>query len=177
MEIWKDIEGYEGIYQVSDEGNVRSLDRITKYKNTIHKMKLSGKPIKGNTNTRGYRYVNLCKNSNKKTITVHRLVMKHFIPNHENKSEINHIDGNKTNNKLSNLEWVTSKENYDHSVSIGLRKNRYKGNNPKLNENEVKAIREMYDSGNYTQKEIAEKYDVNRNTIGDLLSRKSWSWV
>ena len=102
MEIWEDIEGYEGIYQVSSLGKVKSL-------NFNHTKK--EKILKPFFNRDGYLSVNLYKEGKRKQYLVHRLVAKVFIPNPENKLEVNHKDEDKTNNKVENLEWVTSKEN------------------------------------------------------------------
>lgn len=105
QEIWKDIKGYEGIYQVSNLGKVKSLN----YKRGKHE-----KEIKQALNSRGYLEVGLF-NGKVKTHRVHRLVAQTFIPNPENKDEVNHIDGNKKNNTVNNLEWNTSKENIHHA--------------------------------------------------------------
>lgn len=105
-EIWKDIEGYEGLYQVSDLGNVRSL-------------KFSGgnkvKLLKQNTN-QGYKQVTLCKNGKMKTCKVHRLVAMAFISNPNNYKEVNHKDENPSNNDVSNLEWCTSEYNNNYGT-------------------------------------------------------------
>lgn len=104
-EIWKDIEDYEGLYQVSNFGRVK---RVT-----------TGIILKGGKNKDGYLLVRLYKNSIGSTKGVHRLVANVFIPNPENKPEINHIDEDKTNNKVSNLEWMTAKENTNHGTRNG----------------------------------------------------------
>ena len=101
-EIWKDIKDYEGLYQVSNLGRVK---RIT-----------TGRVLKPLKHANGYLMVKLSKNSIVYTKTVHRLVAEAFIPNPEHKSEINHIDENKTNNSLDNLEWMTRKENINHGT-------------------------------------------------------------
>ena len=101
-EIWKDIKDYEGLYQVSNLGRVK---RIT-----------TGRVLKPLKHANGYLMVKLSKNSIVYTKTVHRLVAEAFIPNPEHKSEINHIDENKTNNTVSNLEWMTRKENINHGT-------------------------------------------------------------
>lgn len=104
MEIWKDIEGFEGRYAVSSWGRVKGLHGIlTPYEN--HK---------------GYLKVGLLRNGKRVKRRVHRLVAQAFIPNPENKPEINHIDGNKKNNSFSNLEWVTGEENREHFYYLGL---------------------------------------------------------
>lgn len=112
-EIWKDIKGYEGLYQVSNLGRVKSTRR--------NKEKIM-KPNKGK---KGYLRLNFTINYKSKSFQVHRLVAKAFIPNPGNLPEVNHIDGNKANNNIKNLEWVTSKENCNHAWNIGLNKKIY----------------------------------------------------
>lgn len=115
-EIWKDIEGYEGLYQVSNLGNVKSLrKRIDKGKCHRYFDEKILKPIETN---RGYLRVKLCKDRKIKKIRVHRLVAEAFIKRPE--LEVNHIDGNKKNNKVENLEWVTQRENKQHAWITGL---------------------------------------------------------
>lgn len=111
-EIWKPIRGYEGFYEVSSLGNVRSLKRAT----------TNGKVLKQGRRPNEYLKVTLCKNNNHKTRAVHRLVAEAFIPNPNNLPEVNHKDGNKRNNSVENLEWVTREENVWHSMEVGLRK-------------------------------------------------------
>lgn len=101
-EIWKDIEEYEDLYQVSNLGRVKSL-----YTNKI---------LKGCNQTSGYLGVNLSKNSVAYTKSVHRLVAQAFIPNSENKSDVNHIDENKSNNNVNNLQWSTRTENINYGT-------------------------------------------------------------
>lgn len=109
-EEWKDIEGYEGLYQVSNFGRVRSLGNRSNHKD-IKYLTPSGQR---------YKKVKLYKNSKCKTFVIHRLVAKAFIPNEFNKKEVNHIDGNKDNNNVSNLEWTTREENHFHKCVNGL---------------------------------------------------------
>ena len=109
-EIWKPIKGYEGYYEVSDLGRVRGLERYVngyKIKPKIMSLWLS----KG-----GYCRVCLNKEGVQTPISLHRLVASTFIPNPENKACVNHIDGNPSNNKLSNLEWATYRENTTHYI-------------------------------------------------------------
>lgn len=111
MELWKDIKGYEGFYQVSDMGRVRSLNRI----DNIGR-RLTGKILIQMTDKDGYLMLGLSKQSKSKKHKVHRLVACAFIPNKECKPEVNHIDENKKNNYLKNLEWSTRKENENHGT-------------------------------------------------------------
>ena len=111
QEIWKDVVGYEGLYKISNLGNVLSTRRnyskgckyLTPFENG------------------GYDRVTLVVNSKHKNLLVHRLVAEAFIPNPEQKEAVNHIDGNKKNNTVDNLEWVTKQENTIHAINIGLR--------------------------------------------------------
>lgn len=119
-EVWKDIEGYEGLYQVSNLGRVKSLKRFVNCKNG--KRTVNEKILIQHDNTHGYCAVILSKNCKTKNCTVHRLVAKAFIPNLENKEDINHINGVKTDNYVDNLEWVTRRENIIHSWNMGLSK-------------------------------------------------------
>lgn len=99
-EIYKNIKGYEGLYEISNYGNIRNTR--------------SGKILKPDI-LEGYKRVSLYIKNNKKNYFIHRLLGEHFIPNPENKKQINHIDGDKGNNDIKNLEWVTSSENVIHS--------------------------------------------------------------
>ena len=112
MEHWENITGYEGLYMVSNLGRVKSLDRVSRYGR-----RLSGKMLNIGRNKTGYCYVVLCKNGWTKSISVHRLVALTFISNPENLPQINHIDEDKTNNNASNLEWVTARQNQNHSAN------------------------------------------------------------
>jgi len=120
-EIWKDIPGYEGLYQISNYGNVKSLDRIyyqkSRYNTMIHK-KYKGKNIKPTDNGNGYLIVGLRDNNRKrKNYYVHRLVAEVFIQNPFDYTEVNHKDFDKSNNYATNLEWITRKENVNYSLS------------------------------------------------------------
>lgn len=117
MEIWKDIKDYENMYQISNYGRVKSLERIVKQGNK--KRHLCEKILCQNLRN-GYRTVYLNKNGNHVSKQVHRLVAETFILNSNNKPQVNHIDGNKQNNCVENLEWVTIKENLQHAKKIGL---------------------------------------------------------
>lgn len=111
METWKDIEGYEGFYQVSDQGRVKSLVRKNRIKEKLLKTTPSG---------RGYPMVALCRDGTQAYLTIHRLVATAFIPNPENKECINHKNGIKTDNRVENLEWATYRENNQHAWNTGL---------------------------------------------------------
>ena len=103
-EIWKDIEGYDGLYQISDKGRVKSLN--------FGKEKIL-KPWKSGC---GYLLVDICKNGDKKHYLIHRLVAMTFIPNPQNFTQINHMDEDKSNNNANNLEWCTAKYNSNYGT-------------------------------------------------------------
>ena len=114
MEEWKDVVGFEGAYQVSNYGNLRSIDRISKGK------RYSGKLLSKSQERSGYIVDILSFDGIRKTVRRHRLVAEAFIPNPDGKPEINHLDGNKINNHVDNLEWATHRENTDHAWVTGL---------------------------------------------------------
>lgn len=108
QEIWKDIPGYEGLYQASNLGRIRSL----------HFRGGKNQKILTPYNVLGYLRIRIFKDKKQKSIGVHRLIALTFILNPENKPEVNHIDGNKTNNIVENLEWVTASENVTHAFAV-----------------------------------------------------------
>ena len=174
VEIWLPIIGYEEIYEVSNYGILRSLDRIVKYKNgkkCFHK----GRIIKQSKDEDGYYIVSLCKNGDQITQKIARLVAIHFIPNLENKPEVNHKDGIKTNNRVNNLEWSTEKENSQHAHDLGLcpLQKREQNNNSKLTEQNIPKIFEMLKMG-MTQKEIGNILGVTGSLIGCVKRKEIW---
>lgn len=122
-EIWKDVAGYEGIYQVSNFGCVRSCERVvySTRKNSPSPYRVEKENVKKPIITNsGYYRICLQKCGNREWISVHRLVAQTFIPNPENKPQVNHIDGNRLNNRVDNLEWATMSENVLHAYRTGL---------------------------------------------------------
>jgi len=119
-EIWKDIHNYEGLYQISNLGRVKSLAKQWRSGNNGVTLRYHKDKILRQQNHSGYLEVKLCNNGNKYSAKVHRLVCQAFLPNPENKPEVNHKDGNPTNNHDSNLEWCTHDENMQHAKRIGL---------------------------------------------------------
>ena len=113
-QIWKDVIGYEGMYLISNDGKIKSLDKIVKTKGINNTRIHKGKMLSCRKTHDGYVRINLNNEGVCKTYKIHRLVAQSFIPNMENKPTVNHIDGDKENNKVSNLEWMDWDENYNH---------------------------------------------------------------
>lgn len=160
-EIWKNIKGYEGLYQVSNLGRVRSLKKIY----IFHQNKNSG----------GYIVITLTKNKIGKSYSVHRLVAQAFIPNPENKPQVNHIDGDKTNNNVSNLEWCTQSENQIHCYKNNLQtKGTKKVIQYDLNNNYIKTWNSLTEAGkelNINHSKISLVCNGKRKKAGGYIWR------
>ena len=152
-EIWKDIKGYEGYYQISNYGNVKSLERIVTRKDGIIQVRKERIMSKRFT-TDGYVAAKLNVNRMSKSIAVHILVATHFIPNPNNYPEVNHKDCNRTNNRVDNLEWCTHQQNVEYSKKLG----HYKMPCGKLNPN----------YGNHI---LSERYKNNPELAKEINSR------
>ncbi|MHB8871721.1 MAG: NUMOD4 domain-containing protein [Candidatus Doudnabacteria bacterium] len=165
-EIWKDIVGYEGRYQISNRANVKSLKIRLRVKGGAFRIKNEKilKPILGK---RGYFVVFLWDNYVKKTANIHRLLMEHFVENPENKMCINHINGIKTDNRLENLEWATHTENNRHSWANGLNRS---GNIGKTGYNSIRGIPvEQYSLDGVLIAEFGSGLEAKRETgVADL---------
>lgn len=178
-EKWIAVPDYEEYYEISNIGRVRSLDR-TKL-NSIGSLRVTKgillKPTKAST---GYYTVMFSVGGKTKRILVHRIVATAFIPNPENKPQVNHINGIKTDNRLENLEWCTRKENIAHADINGLM-NRATGESvgiSKLTKNNVLAIRRLYSIKGFTDMDlITKKYNVSKSTVNNVISRKTWKHV
>ena len=180
LETWKEIIGYCR-YQISNSGRVKSIERKVRYKNNRHEgfRIIKEKILKIRKNKYGYSSIRLYnENSKQKDFTIHRLVAQAFIPNPENKPCVNHIDGNKMNNHIDNLEWCTHTENSKHSYDKGLQsKKGEKHHMNKLTENDVIVIRSLLEKISLTKKEIAEIFNVSEYTIRDIQIRRSWKHI
>lgn len=127
-------------------------------------------------------YYNLRCGAKGEKFQIHRLVAQYFVPNPENKSQVNHKDGNKLNNDYSNLEWVTPQENIRHMFDTGLwkRKETYKVSKnenhylTKLNNEQVIEMRELYKTGKFSYRQLGEKYGIHLATVGYIIQRKTW---
>ena len=175
-EIWKDMIGYEGLYQVSSLGRVRSLSRISEDKNG-KVISVKGKIRKQYSFKNGYNVVRLSKNGKTLTVSCHRKIAEAFLPNPEKLPQVNHINGNKNDNRIENLEWVTISENVKHGYRIGHSdKKGEKHHSNKLKESDVFEIRRLLSDG-LSCKEISYMYNVHRVTINYIKLRKSWKHI
>ena len=163
MEEWRDIPEYEGYYQANDKGEIRNCNRGSSMTSHIHRT--------------GYYQVTLTKDKVRKNWKLHRIVALTFIPNPENKPCVNHKNGDKSDNTISNLEWCTYKENNDHAVSNSLWVARRGEEVGKLTEEEVLDIREKYATGDYTQKSLGEEYGIHQGHITKIVNLKSWTHI
>lgn len=173
-EIWKDIIGYEDKYKISNTGRVISLFR----KDVIGR-KISEKELSSQIGWSKSLTVPLCKDGIRKHMQISRLVAIHFIPNPNNYLVVNHLNGNKLDNRFTNLEWCTHSMNTKHAYDIGLKKGPHwtKSSRRKLNPEDVLNIRKQYETTGITQKELSIIYKVNLTNIQSILYRKTWSWL
>ncbi len=166
-ERWKDIPGYEGQYQVSDQGRIKSFAAKVPY---LRKLNLSDK---------GYFTIMLSLNNKSKRLGVHRLVMLAFVGPSE--LEVNHKNAIKTDNRLENLEYVTHSGNMKHAFDMGLMKlipkDGHGENNTsaKLKKEDIILIRKI--GRKWSQQELATLFNVNRSLIGYILNRKLWKHI
>lgn len=176
-EVWKDIAGYEGIYKISNSGKVKSLAR--KIPNSLNGFRLMPEKIlKPIINCSGYCCVNLYSKTKSKKHRVHRLVAIAFIPNVENKLQVNHIDGNKLNNHDCNLEHCDSLHNIKHNFLIGIVEIGDNHHNSKLNTIKVLAIRRLFRiKPDTSQKKISEKLGVSKALIHLIVRNKTWKHI
>jgi hypothetical protein len=164
MEEWKDVVGWEEFYEVSTLGNVRSKRK-----------KIILKP----SNVLGYRQVMLCKDGKRITGRINRLVAKAFIPNPENKPQVNHKNGVRNCDLVENLEWVTESENVQHSYDKlnRLPTHGQTHNKAKLTNDQVREIRGKYIPYKYSYAKIGKEYGVDQSAIFLIIKGKNWKYL
>ena len=159
------IQGFEN-YEVDELGQIWSLPKKTR--KGVRMIKALKHP------KTGYMYVDLCKDGKVKKFTIHRLVALNLIPNPENKDQVNHINGDKTDNRVENLEWNTRSENQKHSILKGLRTAKgVKNSQSKLSEEDVLIIRHSKEKGSV----LAKRLNVSQSTICDIQKNRSWTHI
>ena len=163
-EKWKVIEGFSK-YLISNTGRVKNIVELRDLKFY---------------NSKGYSKIELVNDSNQdKKVFVHRLVALNFIPNPSNKPQVNHIDGDKKNNRVENLEWCTQSENMKHAFKTGLSVS-LKGEdafNSKMTDDKVLLLREMYESGEFLLRELAEEFNIGIASVWNIVNRNTWKHI
>ncbi|MBM6630318.1 HNH endonuclease [Mammaliicoccus vitulinus] len=170
-EIWKAIPGFEGLYEVSDLGRVRSLDREVIYKDGRVRI-YKGEILKQYINTHERLKVNLSKDNKAYTKHPHSLVALAFIGERPENYHVCHIDGDLTNNKLTNIRFDTASQN-----AIDIYRYGKKSGTGKLSIEQVLEIRQLYTTGKYSQRELAQEFNVSRVNINYIVTRKSFTWL
>lgn len=159
-ELWRNIDGYKGMYQVSSFGRIRS------YKYNLPRI------LKPRINKKGYKYINLCLDGKCRSFTIHRIVAKHFLG--KSNLTVNHRNGNKLNNCVENLEWISFEENYNHAKESGLLAKGEKNGRSKLTERDVKLIRYKHKKGR-SIRFISREFGVSRDVINKIIKLINWN--
>ncbi|MBQ7705993.1 MAG: HNH endonuclease [Selenomonadaceae bacterium] len=163
-ENWYNVDEFEGGYQISTYGRLKSLKRK------------KPKILKPGISSGGYLHFDLWKDSKYQMCTVHTLVAKAFIPNPENKPEVDHIYGIRLDNYVENLRWVTQLENDQYALELGIKKSGEDVKNAKLTNKQATYIRKVYkaDDEKFGVKALAEKFNVSVTTIRNVIKRKTY---
>lgn len=175
IELWADIKDYESIYQISNHGRIKSLERVFTKSIKGHKQSISVSTpelIRINAD-KEYPQTSLWRNGKAKWVTIHRLVAIHFVPNPHNYKYVLHKDDNKKNPHWSNLEWGTQSQNVLDCISRGRGFNGIKNGNSKLTEENVKEIRQLLSKG-ISSRKIASKFGVSKMPILAIKNNKTW---
>ncbi len=160
---WKPVEGFEGLYLVSDQGEIVSLPRNGK----------PGRTISPTLMPNGYLLASLFKDGEYKSIGVHRAVAKAFCPNPLLKEQVNHVNGNRADNRADNLQWVTALENEEHKRDVLGTAGSPHLSARKLTDEQVKAIRDSNKSG----RELAREFGVSHSTIRNIKNKRVYREV
>ena len=170
MEKWLPVVGYEAHYEVSDAGRVRSLDRILQYKDG-RSGRYKGSLIAGTVDANGYVVVTL---TNKARRHVHRLVAEAFLGLRETRTTVNHKNGKKADNRLSNLEWATYTENNRHARATGLQRQHGENCNlTKFSSHTARALKKVHERFGLNHKELAEIFGISTYHVGEILRGES----
>jgi hypothetical protein len=177
METWKPVVGLEGYYEVSDAGAVRSVARSYIINGGVYR-----KPsvlLKGSIARNGYLRHTLSVDDVKYYKSVHKMVAEAFVENPLNLPQVNHVNGNKLDNRVENLEWTSASTNVQHAYNIGLANGKAGSRNSQaiLTEAEVLEIVRLYNTGKYKQKDLAQMFGQKFQNISSILRGKSWSTV
>ena len=170
VEVWKPVPGWEGLYEISNLGNVRSA----RFRNGSY----PGRPVKKSRKRNGYLQVCLCRSGKESHRGVHRLVALTFLPPPgPGQTHTNHKNGDKTDNRAENLEWATSRENVRHAMNIlGHCHHGEAAGMAKLTEEKVRRIRSLHQQG-YSYSQIARAISISRITVRDIVKRRTWTHI
>lgn len=179
-EIWKDIRGYEGLYQINSIGNVRSLDRFVKSSRGGFR-KQNSRILTNSIHKHGHHIVNLWKENKSVQYKVYRLLAIAFISNPDNKPCVNHIDGNRMNLSLENLEWVTYSENMRHAYDNGLTNGTFKAGFEsrfcKLSKEDILFIKSKRKNREMKLKDLAALFNIGIGHVSQIGTGKQWREV
>jgi len=170
QEVWKDIPGYEGYYQASNIGNIRSLDRLIK--NGKGKIRI---PCRNKVN--GYLMVSLYKKRCRRNFPIHTLVLSTFSGIRPRGFIARHLDGNKLNNTIDNLKWGTYEQNIEDARKHGVLACGEKNGHAKLTDQDIRQIRKLYAGTNMTQSDIAKVFKTARNNITRIINYTRWKHI
>lgn len=168
-EIWKDVPGYEGYYQVSNYGRAKRIKPHNGHAGILKPQRTAN----------GYLKYSFCVNGKIKQLAAHRLVLLAFVGPCPNGLCVNHKDGNRENNRWDNLEYATNSENMIHA-HIMLGASPAKGEDhvrAVVSRGDVREMRRLYASGNYTQKELGNRYGIGRQAVGKIVNGRRWKHV
>lgn len=165
MKEWRHIKGYEGLYVISNKGEVISLFTHKLLKPSIKNYK------------NGYAGYTLYKNDKHTQFLAHRLVAQNFIDNPECKPEVNHINGNKLDNSVENLEWCTRFENQQHAVKNGLQAKGERQHLSKITPDEVRVMRRIYNKKEFSSHRLAKIFSLHQTSVSDILSFRTWKHI
>tara|TARA_R110000850_G_scaffold267862_1_gene399011 strand:+ start:124 stop:753 length:630 start_codon:yes stop_codon:yes gene_type:complete len=183
-EVWRDVSGWEGIYEVSNRGRVKRLKRRVTHRNqaTAFSMVYPTKILKANPDSKGYPQVVLnavSAGKKKRTARVHRLVAESFLPNPQNKPQVNHINLDTMDARAFNLEWCTAGENIKHSWDAGIRDKKL-GEDSHVVKYTNRIVREVYTlslSRLMSQQKIGEAYGMPQITVSNIKTKKTWKHI
>lgn len=177
IEEWKPVINFEDRYEVSSFGLIRSIPFLKNSRNNHGEYSFmeKGGILKPSKTKDNYFFVSLCRDKYEKRVRVHRLVAEHFLLNPDNLPQINHIDGNKQNNHISNLEWCSAQHNVIHSYKLGLASNKEERHpSTVLTHEKVFRMAEMR-YGGYSYKQISEELDLKYATVWSVINRRNWA--
>lgn len=173
QEIWKDIKNYEGLYQVSNLGNVKSLKRIEICGGRAKIRIRNERILRPGVDKDGYLQVGLCKNAKIKTRRVHHLVLENFLPENSQGQSSNHKNGIKSDNRVENLEWCSIQYNNQHTIDVLGKRTHENHWKSILTEKDIILIKELRNK-NYTYKELSKQFGVSASHCCSIVKGRVW---